>query len=50
MKVALCVLLSFVFIACSNTWTGIKQDSSNAGQWTKEKINSGARYIEEKTR
>lgn len=37
------------FSGCSNTWNGVKDDGSNAAQWTKEKINSGATYIKEKT-
>ncbi|MBE2985025.1 hypothetical protein CCAL9344_04910 [Campylobacter sp. RM9344] len=48
-------ILSFVFVifvfftGCSNTWSGIKADSSNAAEWTKEKINDGATYVKEKT-
>lgn len=48
-------ILSLIFVAllcfagCSNTWNGVKSDSSNAAQWTKEKINDGATYIKEKT-
>ncbi|QCD44778.1 hypothetical protein [Campylobacter mucosalis] len=43
-------LLAFVFFAgCSNTWHGIKEDTNNATEWTKEKVNSGATYIKEKT-
>ena len=31
------------------TWGGIKKDTSDAAQWTKEKINQGAEYVKEKT-
>ena len=37
------------FVGCSNTWHGVKEDTNNAAQWTKEKINSGASYVKEKT-
>jgi len=37
------------FIGCSNTWHGIKEDTNDAYEWSKEKINSGASYIKEKT-
>lgn len=46
--------LSFIvaclfFVGCSNTWHGVKEDAHNAKEWTKEKVNSGASYIKEKT-
>ena len=35
--------------ACSSTWHGVKEDTHNAKEWTKEKVNSGASYVKEKT-
>ncbi|MBR8461524.1 hypothetical protein KDD93_06390 [Campylobacter sp. faydin G-24] len=45
---ALCAVL-FMLLGCSNTWHGIKEDTHNATQWTKEKVNDGASYVKEKT-
>ena len=47
----LLVLLSaaLFMVGCSNTWHGVKEDTHNAKEWTKEKINDGATYIKEKT-
>lgn len=39
----------FVFAGCSATWNGVKEDTSNAAEWTKTKINEGANYVKEKT-
>ena len=41
--------LIFVFSGCSNTWSGVKQDTKEAGEWTKEKVNDGATWVKEKT-
>lgn len=38
-----------VFSGCSATWRGVKEDSSKAADWTKEKVNEGASYVKEKT-
>lgn len=45
------VLLSIVFLmaGCSNTWSGVKKDTNNAVEWSKEKVNEGATYVKEKT-
>jgi len=37
-----------LFTGCA-TWSGIKEDSSNAAEWTKEKVNQGATIVKEKT-
>jgi len=37
-----------LFSGCA-TWEGIKSDSSDVADWSKEQINHGAQYIEEKT-
>lgn len=39
-----------IFMAgCSATWSGVQQDTSNAVDWTKSKVNQGASYVKEKT-
>lgn len=38
-----------VFSGCSATWSGVKEDTSKAADWTKEKVNQGAAYVKEKT-
>lgn len=47
----LLVLLSatFFMVGCSNTWRGAKEDTNNAVEWSKEKVNKGASYVKEKT-
>lgn len=34
---------------CSATWSGVQEDSGNAWDWTKGKVNSGATYVKDKT-
>ena len=34
---------------CSATWKGAKEDTSNAKDWTKEKVNDGATTVKTKT-
>ena len=52
-KLLLIVCMAFFAVGCSSTWHGVKEDSYNAKEWTKEKINekvnSGASYVKEKT-
>lgn len=45
------MLLFVVFMAsgCSETWKGAKQDTSDNAEWSKDKVNDGAEYIEKKT-
>ena len=46
------VMLLFVAVmasGCSETWQGAKKDTSDSAQWSKDKANDGAEYIEEKT-
>ena len=45
------MFLFIVFIAngCSGTWKGAKEDTSKGAQWSKDKVNDGAKYIEKKT-
>lgn len=41
-------MLGLHFTGCA-TWEGIKEDSSDAAQWSKKKVNQGATYIKEQT-
>ena len=45
------LILVFTLFTASGcaTWQGIKQDTSDSVDWTKEKVNQGAKYIEKKT-
>ncbi|QKF66520.1 hypothetical protein AVENP_0964 [Arcobacter venerupis] len=45
------IIFIFVLLAASGcaTWEGAKQDTSDGAQWSKEKVNDGAKYIEKKT-
>lgn len=50
MKPFIIALLSIIaFSGCSATWSGVKEDTSSAADWTKEKVNQGASYVKEKT-
>lgn len=43
-------LFILLFISgCSATWSGVQQDTTNAVDWTKSKVNQGANYVKEKT-
>ncbi len=48
MRFGLIVLLAVLFGGCA-TWNGVKKDSSDAYEWSKEKVNEGATYVKEKT-
>jgi predicted small secreted protein len=45
------ILLFLVLMVsgCSGTWQGVKKDTSNSANWSKDKVNDGAKYIEKKT-
>lgn len=34
---------------CSETWKGAKKDTTEGAEWSKDKVNEGAKYIEKKT-
>ena len=38
------------FSGCSNTWHGVKEDTNNAYQWSKDKVHDGAEWVGEKTK
>ena len=46
----LLVLLSatLFMVGCSNTWRGAKEDTNNAVEWSKEKVNKGASTLRKK--
>lgn len=51
MRLLICAILSLTFfVGCSNTWHGAKKDTGNAYEWSKDKVNDGAGWVEEKTR
>ncbi|MFA5215216.1 hypothetical protein [Sulfuricurvum sp.] len=37
-----------LFTGCA-TWHGVKQDTSTAVEWSKEKVNQSAGFVKEKT-
>ncbi|CZE46140.1 hypothetical protein [Campylobacter geochelonis] len=43
------LVTTIFFVGCSNTWQGVKQDSKETADWTKEKVNEGATFVKEKT-
>lgn len=50
MKPLVIALLSIIVLSgCSATWNGAKEDTTNAVDWTKGKVNQGANYVKEKT-
>lgn len=50
MKLFFLAMMSVVFFSgCSATWSGVKDDTSNVVDWSKEKVNQGATYIKQKT-
>ncbi|WP_180999940.1 hypothetical protein [Campylobacter concisus] len=40
---------AFFMVGCSNTWQGAKEDTGNAVEWSKEKVNKGATYVKDET-
>ncbi|MDD2369328.1 MAG: hypothetical protein PHQ90_08505 [Sulfuricurvum sp.] len=46
------IILLFVILmasGCSETWQGAKKDTVNGAEWSKDKVNDGAQYVEKKT-
>lgn len=45
------IFFAFILLlcGCSNTWHGVKEDSKDAYEWSKEKVNQGASWVENKT-
>ena len=50
-SLTLIALLFAVLMAsgCSETWQGAKKDTTDGTEWSKDKVNDGAEYIEKKT-
>ena len=48
MRTLFVFVLGLLLTGCA-TWQGVKKDSSDAAEWTKEKVNKGASYVKEKT-
>lgn len=50
-NLAFTMLLFMVLMAggCSDTWEGAEKDTADNVQWSKDKANDGAEYVEEKT-
>ena len=48
MKYMITILFVTLLSGCA-TWGGIKKDTRDGAEWTKEKINQGASYVKEKT-
>ncbi|HOI83306.1 MAG TPA: hypothetical protein PKW30_03250 [Campylobacterales bacterium] len=49
MKYIVSFFLAFMFFGCSATVKGVKEDTSNAVDWTKKKVNEAATVVKEKT-
>jgi predicted small secreted protein len=43
------LLVLLMTSGCGETWRGVKKDTKESTQWSKEKVNDGAKYIEKKT-
>jgi predicted small secreted protein len=42
-------LLALFLASGCETWKGAKEDTAKSAEWSKEKVNDGAKYVEEKT-
>lgn len=50
MRYVFIAIMSIIFLnGCSNTWHGVKEDTNDAVDWSKQKVNRGADWVEEKT-
>jgi hypothetical protein len=49
MKFFIFIFTAFVFVGCSATVKGVKEDTKNAVDWSKQKVNDAATVIKEKT-
>ncbi len=49
MKYVLLLITTLLFVGCSATVKGVKEDSKNAADWTKHKVNEAATAVKEKT-
>lgn len=49
LTIVMLILMILVASGCEGTWKGAKEDTSKGTQWSKDKVNDGAKYIEKKT-
>lgn len=49
MKFVALFFMAFIFFGCSATVKGVKEDTSNAVDWSKKKVNEAATAVKEKT-
>ena len=42
-------LVVFLVSGCSATWSGVKEDTSSATDWSKKKVSDSASFVKEKT-
>ncbi|MDO9208888.1 MAG: hypothetical protein Q7T91_11615 [Sulfuricurvum sp.] len=50
MKRSLLIAVALILCTgCSATWQGVKEDTSKATDWTKDKVNEGATTVKQKT-
>jgi hypothetical protein len=47
--IALSLITLFTLLGCSATVKGVKEDTTNAVDWTKKKVNDAATAVKEKT-
>lgn len=43
------LLVTILANGCNGTSKGAKEDTAKAAEWSKDKVNDGAKYIEKKT-
>lgn len=49
LTIIILLLMAIYASGCDGTWKGVKEDTSKNSQWSKDKVNDGAEYIEKKT-
>jgi predicted small secreted protein len=49
LTIVILIFMILVASGCEGTWKGAKEDTSKGTQWSKDKVNDGAKYIEKKT-
>lgn len=49
MKIALSMLMALIFLGGCATWQGIKEDTTDGYNWTRDKVGQGVDWVKEKT-
>lgn len=50
MRFILSAFVALLFLTgCSSTWHGVKSDTKQNVEWTKDKVHNGAEWVSEKT-